>query len=213
MDSPSPSEKPDVPTTSNASLTPPPPGSEDVLDDEDEEVGAEVADAPLKEGGEDQGNDADEDTAETQRGRSRSIQPKLEDGPSVKAEEGEADGSERARSQSRAKRRRGEEALLLDDHLLPPEVRRISQSISRRGSRNVNREDLKVPAPPEPAAAEEDSEMPEVVDGEDEIEEAEQEAEEEEEAGDWDEGDGQDITRCACTNDGKHSNKQLSCTR
>jgi hypothetical protein len=183
------------------------------LDDEDEEAGTEVVDAPLMEAGDGQGDDADEDTVETQRGRSRSIQPKLEDGPSVKAEEGEANGSDRARSQSRAKRRRGEEALLLDDHLLPPEVRRISQSTSRRGSRNVNREDLKVPAPPEPTAAEEDIEMPEVADGEDEIEEAEQEAEEEEEAGDWDEGDGQDITRCACTNDGEQSNNEVERTR
>jgi hypothetical protein len=218
-DSPSPSEKPDVPTTSNASLTPPPPGSEDVLLDDDEEEAdenaAERLGSPLH-ATEDAGDIEEGDGAEASRGRKQSIQPKADTESRVKVEFGleERDtrtGSERAASQNRAKRRRGEEALLLDDHLLPPEVRRISQSTSRRGSKNVNREDLKVPPPPEdpPQDVEMTDAEPEAVEGEDEVDDMEddglaEDAEDAEEGDDW---DGPDITRCVCTNDGEYPSK------
>lgn len=206
--SPSPSDKPDVPTTSNASLTPPPPGSEDVLLDEEEEAeGDEDATGRLESPSREDVSAEEIAGAGDSRGRNTPAQPNPDESR-IKTEIGleERDtrtGSERAASQSRAKRRRGEEALLLDDHLLPPDVRRISQSTSRRGSKNVNRDDLKVPPPPDnPPAKDIEMAKPEVVEGEDEVDPMEEEgaAEDDEEADEW---DGPDITRCVCTNDGQ----------
>ena len=120
--SPTQSEKPDLPSTSNASLTPPPPGSEDVLlDDEEEEENGDNGDG-------------------TEAGDKDIIKPKIEVEEATEAEVKEeelARNMERSESHSRAKRRRGEEALLLDDHLLPPEIRHISQQSTSRRSSNA----------------------------------------------------------------------------
>lgn len=120
--SPAQSEKPDLPSTSNASLTPPPPGSEDVLLDDEEE--------------EEEANDAEG----TESGNKEVVKPKIEVEEATEADvkqEELARNMERSESHSRAKRRRGEEALLLDDHLLPPEIRHISQQSTSRRSSNA----------------------------------------------------------------------------
>jgi hypothetical protein len=116
--SPTQSEKPDLPSTSNASLTPPPPGSEDVLLDDEEEEEAN-------------------DEEGTESGNKDVVKPKIEVEDATEAEVKEEELARNAESHSRAKRRRGEEALLLDDHLLPPEIRHISQQSTSRRSSNA----------------------------------------------------------------------------
>jgi hypothetical protein len=187
--SPTQSEKPDLPAATDASLTPPPPGSEDVLLDDEEEA-----------------QEDDEEGTETGDGK-ESVKPEIEVEEATDAEvkEGELvrNGSERAGSHSRAKRRRGEEALLLDDHLLPPEIRNISQqSTSRRSSNakgDMEEEKRKKELPVEDVVIEDTA-----VEGEDEIGDVDQEGEEGEGEGDeYDEDGGQDITRCICQTDGE----------
>ena len=181
---------------SNASLTPPPPGSEDVLLDDEGEGEVEEA------------ND-DDDEGTTTAGDTGVVKPKIEveeaTEADVKEEERVRNGSERARSHSRAKRRRGEGALLLDDHLLPPEIRHISQPSSSRRSSNAKGDMEEEKRKKEPAS--EDVVMDEpVVEGEEEVGDLDDDAEEGEGEGDGEEDDedgGQDITRCVCQIDGK----------
>jgi hypothetical protein len=153
---------------------------------------------------------------------SEGIRPKIEveevDGKAeIELEDRVRNGSERASSQSRAKRRRGEEALLLDDHLLPPEIRHISQPSSRRGSyakehleeekrKKEKEKEKEVPAP-QPAPPVEDVQMEEPpVEGEDEIDDAEPEDDKEDKPRpiNWDdETFGGDVTRCVCHLEGE----------
>lgn len=208
--SPTQSEKPDLPSTSNASLTPPPPGSEDVLlDDEEEEINGD-------------------DEEGTESGDKEAVKPKIELEEATEAEVKEeelARNSERSGSHSRAKRRRGEEALLLDDHLLPPEIRHISQqSTSRRSSNakgdmedekrgrkipleNMNFNAKTVESDGEGARKKKATRETVVMDdsaveGEEEIADAEIE-DEEGEGDEFDDEEGQDITRCVCQTDGE----------
>lgn len=189
--SPQQSEKPELPNGSNASLTPPPPGSEDVLLDDEEED---------KQNGDGEGEEPDRGDDEV---NGETVEPKIEvedaEDEAIKLEERIRNGSERAGSQSRAKRRRGEEALLLDDHLLPPEIRNISNpSTSRRGS-NAKVDQEEEEREKEPTA--EDVQMEEAaVEGEEEIGDAENE---DEQGDDFEEEDGQDITRCVCQTEGE----------
>jgi hypothetical protein len=153
---------------------------------------------------------------------SEGIRPKIEveevDGKAeIELEDRVRNGSERASSQSRAKRRRGEEALLLDDHLLPPEIRHISQPSSRRGSyakehleeekrKKEKEKEKEVPAP-QPAPPVEDVQMEEPpVEGEDETDDAEAEDDKEDKPRPiiWDdETFGGDVTRCVCHLEGE----------
>jgi len=213
--SPAQSEKPDLPSTSNASLTPPPPGSEDVLLDDEEE--------------EEEANDAEG----TESGNKGVVKPKIEVEEATEADvkqEELARNMERSESHSRAKRRRGEEALLLDDHLLPPEIRHISQqSTSRRSSNakgDLEDERRRKKSPLEDIVLEDrfsesgmkkkprrksmnteraaESQMAiELSMEDDESEEGEVEVEGEGEGEDEDEDGGQDITRCVCQTDGE----------
>jgi hypothetical protein len=212
--SPAQSEKPDLPSTSNASLTPPPPGSEDVLlDDEEEEANDEEG---------------------TESGNKEVVKPKIEVEEATEADvkqEELARNMERSESHSRAKRRRGEEALLLDDHLLPPEIRHISQqSTSRRSSNakgDLEDERRRKKSPLDDIvledrfseggmkrkprrksmntdrAAEEQMIVELSMEGE---ENEEGEVVVEGEGEDEDEDGGQDITRCVCQTDGEFCN-------
>lgn len=201
-DSPTNSDKPDVggPATSNASLTPPPPGSEGILgDDADLAEDEDEADGEQTHGALEPALAIDEKAAGIP-------DVKVEDEPEGDAaEDADADAtprrsvsaSERAASQSRAKRRRGEEALLLDDHLLPVEMRRtISSKRSSQKDKGDHAEaaEAEVEAPDAPFKVDEDVEM----------EEPDDEAGQEEEEQDGEEGgaDGGDITRCICQLDG-----------
>lgn len=100
-------DKPTIPSGSGTSLTPPPPTSDDV----EMVIEQEVKDEPETE---------DEKTPRQTRTRRR---------PSA-TPTGSAT-SERGASQVR--RRRGEEQLLLDDHLLPEEMRRTGKMPGKRG--------------------------------------------------------------------------------
>jgi len=216
--SPAQSEKPDLPSTSNASLTPPPPGSEDVLlDDEEEE------------------EEAANDEEDTESGDKDVVKPKIEVEEATEAEVKEEELARNAESHSRAKRRRGEEALLLDDHLLPPEIRNISQQSTSRRSSNAKgdlederrrkktpREDIILDDKAVERAMVERQRDPSygktmqtVRTAEDlrrmgmDVEEEENEVEVEGEGegeGDEDEDGGQDITRCVCQTDGESCN-------
>lgn len=180
-DSPTNSEKADVPSTSNASLTPPPPGSESAAGQDEAEAETESRDLAAA-------VEIDEKPVADQ----------------VKEEAGDIDDDEidrtprqRTLSSSRAKRRRGEEALLLDDHLLPPELRRSGQMPSKRGhmrdgdDRSVQEEEEKADEGKETSRAKEGekerAKSPEhpVWSDDDEVSEDQ-------------DGDGQDITRCVC---------------
>ncbi|WVR06403.1 hypothetical protein IAU60_003434 [Kwoniella sp. DSM 27419] len=214
-------ERPDMPSASNASLTPPPPTSEEAngygaadqdeqRDEDPEQEGNSWADykksrtvrafqdAPRQEG----------DGGLEQAGRGVKTEPAEESGAAeeggvVKEEEtpvrsrstrinpGSAStpvpaSAERAGSASRAgRKRRGEDELLLDDHLLPVEIRRTT-SVSKRRPSAIEREEEEIVAEPEQVAeAEEPNESPisEVIDVE---------------LSDVDDEDGKDITRCVC---------------
>jgi hypothetical protein len=211
--SPTQSEKPELPSTSNASLTPPPPGSEDVLLDDEEE--------------EEEVNDQEG----TESGDKEVVKPKIEVEEATEAEVKEEELARNAESHSRAKRRRGEEALLLDDHLLPPEIRHISQPSTSRRSSNAKgdmEDERRRKKSPEPDIILDDravegggvkqpyqrvrlmqtvrpSEDPRQMDMdvEEEEKEDEGEVEVEGEGEDEDEDGGQDITRCVCQTDGE----------
>jgi hypothetical protein len=148
--------------------------------------------------------EVDEDATPTRRkdkkggggsgGRTRGVSPSGEATPT-----GSADGSRshRADSSSRAsRRRRGEEQLLFDDHLLPAEMRKtgISALPARRGHKGEeasnNLEAMKVeeddPVVEEPeGGAELEGETDPGLDGEEEEE------------------DQKDVTRCVCRQDGE----------
>lgn len=103
---------------------------------------------------------------------------------------------QRTLSSSRAKRRRGEEALLLDDHLLPPELRRSGPTAHKRKHSKGQEDRLTEDG----GKVKEDEEM---GDGEEEVDvDPVQAVEEEEEDEDGDE-DEQDVTRCVCQRDGE----------
>ncbi|OCF72860.1 hypothetical protein I204_06089 [Kwoniella mangroviensis CBS 8886] len=97
--------------------------------------------------------------------------------------------TERSGSASRqTRKRRGEDELLLDDHLLPAEIRRTSFSSKKQKKEKEEEEEQKV----EEHAVEVDDEQDEQKeDQEEEEEEGEEEEEEEEE-------EVKDVTRCVC---------------
>ena len=99
-----------------------------------------------------------------------------------------ASASERAASLSRSRKRRGEDQLLLDDHLLPAEMRKTGSSTRKRKGGLMTRDE------------EEESQGSELVDrGRPERQEASQEdvmEDDEDQAV-------QDVTRCICRRDGE----------
>ena len=159
-------ERVDLPSMSNASLTPPPPTSEDAgmeknnergaWADGDEEIAEDEAMEVKGQGGDDweeyrkhrsvrgftaksevkvEPGEEDEDGDDTPQryGKKRSRMRPHHAGNDTASGETPASNSERVGSTGRAgRRRRGEEELLLDDHLLPPDVRKIGELVSRR---------------------------------------------------------------------------------
>ncbi|WWD18550.1 hypothetical protein CI109_103003 [Kwoniella shandongensis] len=201
----SPADKPHLPSASNTSLTPPPPTSEDAAMevDVDEPKGEDDWDTyrrhravrgfggpPPKvevklEPGADTGaieeGDEEETPIKTRNGKAVNRTLSFTEVANTPNSTPGSD-NERGRSASRqARRRRGEEQLLLDDHLLPAEIRR-TQAPKRDKS----------------AGAVKDVEEEEPV-VEDEVEDAADEADDaEEDVIDVDEDEGKDITRCVC---------------
>ncbi|WVF68917.1 hypothetical protein IAT40_003691 [Kwoniella sp. CBS 6097] len=215
-------EKPDVPSASNASLTPPPTSEdakeidvdvdtkelEDAGDADADADGADVGGGDEVEGtagqddwdayrrhrtvrgfgaasvktepGVEHESHRDEDNEDTPvktRGSKNTNGLAVPTGGSNTPSASTGGGSERAGSASRGRKRRGEDELLLDDHLLPADIRRT------KGKKDVS-----------PSNKERN-------DDEGEGDE-ENQADEEQPEADADEGDeeeeGKDITRCVC---------------
>ncbi|OCF37237.1 hypothetical protein I317_00038 [Kwoniella heveanensis CBS 569] len=208
-------DKPDLPSASNASLTPPP-TSEDAKEmeaegqeleengDADEAEGEGEGDGDGQAGQGDwdayrrhrtvrgfgaasvktepdvepeplQGED-NEDTPVKTRGSKNANGLTVPTGGSDTPSASTGGGSERAGSASRGRKRRGEDELLLDDHLLPADIRRT------KAKKDVS-----------PNNKERDVDEEDGDDDQADEDQAEGDADEED-----DEEEGKDITRCVC---------------
>ncbi|KAL7420776.1 Histone deacetylase complex subunit [Cryptotrichosporon argae] len=185
-------DRPTLPGTSGTSLTPPP--DDDEAMDVDGET-AEDADADASANGAappaDKADGDGEEDWESYR-RHRGVRGFSDAAKAVKLEPDEAETpasasrdtprTERGTSTGRARKRRGEDQLLLDDHLLPKEIRRLGSA----GKKQQEDEDEQE----EEAAAEEGKDD---EGGEDEIEDDAEAGE-----GDEDDEESQEVTRCVC---------------
>ena len=145
-------ERPELPSTSNTSLTPPPPTSDDVVRDMEDHVPEDGNEdvSPVANGRGHGGSD-DWDTYQRQRGvrgfgaapGDVKLEPSEEEATPVQERNGMRNHNRALSfqvpsvvdtptqstppsvgSSSRQKKRRGEDLLLLDDHLLPAEMRK-----------------------------------------------------------------------------------------
>ncbi|WRT67862.1 uncharacterized protein IL334_004836 [Kwoniella shivajii] len=231
-------EKNHVQSTSNASLTPPPPTSEDTTAE-----GEGKDDEQIPQNGDENGNEGEDDWHSYRRSRlvrkfgngdasstasgSNQVQIEVKEEPDIDNEgiqapgKGESeetpvktrrgsrlhylsnentpsasasllnsDRDNRAGSASRlGRKRRGEDELLLDDHLLPAEIRRTNTSAKKEKKEEVEEEEKRV----EPEMEQEEEDEDDVGAGtgiEVEVDEEEEDEDEEEEV--------KDVTRCVC---------------
>ena len=154
----------------------------------------------------DEGTDMETPRGSRNGKRSRLKVPDSTDGtPSAEASANLSDVGNTLRPN---RKRRGEELLLLDDHLLPEEIRRIGtmnavkkdKSISSKDTVDqVKKEMMEKSVEPEP---EEDEDVPLTEEG-DEEQVAEEAEMNDEDAADDNEEEDQGVTRCICGTEGK----------
>ncbi|KAI9634962.1 uncharacterized protein MKK02DRAFT_37837 [Dioszegia hungarica] len=172
-------DKQHVPSGSGASLTPPPPSSDPVHEGEDEEVEATGSrrksragngvmsigvKVELMEAAADNDEAIDLEDTPKQQGatRGRLVPPASAGTTPTDSATSERGGNART---SLGRRRRGEEQLLLDDHLLPEEIRRTGTLINRRKSQAADQmEELAKPVEPEAEEEDGDKEEEDTVD-------------------------------------------------